>query len=402
MKSKQETARSSAPVLISIILWMIVATGSALYVSYFSEELSADDWSGRSGFTHIVLPDTFIYKNLFEDAGNSVEGIAVAGVKNALGPLLTWSTLQFNWHYVAIFNSILVLISLILALRLCVLLRIPRSSALRITIVLGLMPVMIYYCIGATKELPTLLLVTAFVYFYLRGSTLGWIAASALLFVFRYQLLLLVLVFVSIDKVSRHPVRLTGILLLAVSACFPLFATLGILNPETTEFLREESESQSGAPIEQIRNSIPIASAIAIVVRVLQSLFVEPISALLLELNSFVAGGDFSIMAFAIGVSSIVSAPYWLRAVYLCIRSILQERQMCSIDANRLYSFILIFLVPVGGFSLIHHRYLFPLTVLIFVASLQGKASGRLQTPQRFKNETLGRGISIGNTQTPR
>src|SRR6266568_9440881 len=62
---------------------------------YFSEALSNDEWESVSGFARIVIPDTFLYKDVL-DFSDPLTSLVLAGVKNTVGPSLIWYVADGN------------------------------------------------------------------------------------------------------------------------------------------------------------------------------------------------------------------------------------------------------------------------------------------------------------------
>ncbi len=68
--------------------------------------------------------------------------------------------------------------------------------------------------------------------------------------------------------------------------------------------------------------------------------------------------------------------PFWWQTATACYR-ITFATSPTPRDFASLYSFILIFVILVGGFSFVHHRYLFPITALVMI----GGAARRENNP---------------------
>lgn len=348
----------------ALLLSAVTFLAACLYLMAFDGALKDREWQGVAGFTRIVIPDTFVYADLIDEELNPL-GFAVAGVKNALGPALLW-LVAGSWYGVAALNAAFLAIALLYTARICEHLKLPSRSTRRILLLLGLMPVMTYYSIGALKELPTLAAMTAFLFHYLRSNTWRWLLAALVLFVFRYQTAVVLCAFVLIDRFASNPLRAAVILMASVSACYPLLSGLGILSVETTALFREEAQG-SGALVESMRDNAPILSALAVAVRVVQSVL-EPIATLFSTGSLFEEEG-LSVLALAYVSSLLMVLPSWWRTLQRCVRRF-PKRAKATREELLLLALIVLFVVPVGGFSFVHHRYLFPVTALVLIAGM--------------------------------
>jgi hypothetical protein len=348
---------------VAICAWLATLMVSLTYTAYFHSALVDGDWTDIRGFTRIVIPDTFVYKSLIEE-GFSIFSIVIAGVKNAIGPALVWIISFSNWFVVVVFNSLLLLALLFYVIKLCHHFQVPRARAQFIVLTIGLMPTMTYFSIGALKELPTLLAITAFYFHFVRQQTMRWMLMVLILLLFRYQLIAVLTIFYLIDKYSKNPLRISLILLLAISMAYPLFEKANILSSETTALYREDSGSSTGALIEGVRSSVPVASAVAISIRVMQSILEPLVPAP--GTYWFFEGESFSMLALAYIASLLLMLPFWWRTVSTSYQ-IIKKTTPISRDLASLYSLVFLFVIFVGGFSFVHHRYLFPITALVMI-----------------------------------
>jgi hypothetical protein len=363
--------------------WFVLLFCSLLYVSYFYGALDNNEWLDVNGFTRILIPDSFLYIDLVQDIDDIEPGkVAVAGVKNAVGPVLMWLAGGSDWYGMAVVNSLLALVTGRYTIKICEHFQLSPERTFPILAILMLTPVIMYYCVGPAKELPTLTALTGFFYHFLKQHRCRWILAAAAVVLFRYQLFAVLIPFIAITRFSKNPLRNAVHLMLAAAVIYPVISQLGITNPAESENFREGSEGQLGAVIEYVRNSIPVASAPAALLHVLQSVL-EPIVNVLRS-TGFYEDGSISVISFVYFVSLLPVLPYWYRAVVRLVR-LYKVKQAIEQDIMSLYVLIVLFVVPVGGFSFVHHRYLFPITALILIAG-HSKAGGMKSQYEHRRN----------------
>jgi hypothetical protein len=358
---------------MAVSAWLFTFVFSLAYVSNFHSALATGDWIDIKGFTRIVIPDTFIYKYLLSEELSLFE-ISVAGIKNIIGPALIWHLAFSNWFLVATLNCLMLLSLLFYVIKLCKHFKVPPARTQFIVLALGLMPTMTYFSIGALKELPTLLAITAFYFHFIRQQTIRWMLMVLILLLFRYQLIVVLAIFYFVDRYSKNSLRTSIILLLAISMSYPLLNNMNIISAETTALYREESGSSTGGLIEGVRSSVPVASAIAIAIRVVQSILEPLVPAP--DTYWFFEGDSISVLAIVYIASLLLMLPFWWQTATASYRVILAATPI-SRDLASLYSLIFLYVTFVGGFSFVHHRYLFPITALVMI----GASARNMRTP---------------------
>lgn len=347
----------------SVVLLLL----TLVYVWCFESALLAGELEGYDGFISLFITDTLRYLDLVNSDEWTLLTFAIAGVKNAIAPSLLWDLAGGSWYVMAWINAAIMFASLRYLAKLCWHFQIQRQRAATMIVLLGLLPSVLYFSIGSLKELPTLLALTGFLYHYLKGDRLRWLLWAVALIVLRYQLAAILPLFVLIDRFAKRPLRVAALFLLVVSMAFPLFSSLNVLSGESTQIYRDElgTEATSGAQLESIRDGVPILSAAAIVVRTTQS----ALDPLLTFMNGpyLFQEGLISIEGFAYLSTLLLTLPAWWRAARRTLNAI---RVDVSRDVQRLYGLVLLYVVPVGGFSFVHGRYLFPVTALLLIAGV--------------------------------
>jgi hypothetical protein len=188
---------------------------------------------------------------------------------------------------------------------------------------------------------------------------------------FRYQLIGVLVLFCFVESHAKNPLRAAAIWLCVISMAYPLFANIDILSSEATKLFREDSGTSMGAVVETVRSNVPVLSAIAISIRVMQSIFEPLVPAP--DTYWIFEGDSISVLAIAYIISFFIMLPFWWRAMWASTRMLLVSRPV-SRGASSLYALILIYVVLVGGFSFVHHRYLFPITALLMLGGVSGGA----------------------------
>ena len=351
---------------IALIASAAIVLAAILYTKIFYEALISEDWYSVDGFRRIVIPDTFLYKNLLESEV-SIYLIAFSGIKNSIGPSLIWFLAGMNWYVVVLINALFVYISLKYLVQIGSYFYLHIHPIFIFIILLGVMPTAIYYSIGSLKELPMICSFTGFFYHYLKRQKVLWVTFFLLLVFFRYQIFIPLIIFVVLSKYSRRPLRDSIFLVIFISSIYPYIRSLNIFSLDSILLYREDSLDTSGALIELIRDEIPGLSSIAILVRVIQSVF-EPILIFIKNPTIFEDGG-LSIYTASGLPEALVMAPFWILAGIGIMREIVACKEG-SRDIQKMYALIVLFAIPVGGFSFIHHRYLFPITGIVMMAGL--------------------------------
>ncbi len=351
-------------ILLSFIVFLLTWS----YYSYFSEALNDDLWEDINGFTRIIIPDTFIYRNVV-DFSNPFTSIVFAGIKNSIGPSFIWYMTNNQWVFVLFVNAVILYVELMYIAKTAQFFNIPRRKTLSIMILIALLPDTLYYSVGALKEIPTLALMSGFFYHYLKYERIKWLLCVFLLIIFRYQIGFALLLFLLADIFNKRSFRFAFLFLIFISALFPLIQNFGVFYNNTTELFREQNGvgSSLGGGVELIRDKIPVISIFAILIRIIQSIF-EPFFYLFRNFTFF-EDENLSIINVVLFLSSVFLFSYWLSFLKR-IGSLLLHPSFVSRDIMRLYLLCLVVLVPTAGFSFIHHRYLYPITSLIILATI--------------------------------
>jgi hypothetical protein len=238
------------------------------------------------------------------------------------------------------------------------------------------------------KEIPSLLFLTGFFYSYVTGKRISWILYVLLGTVFRIQFLMVITIFLVADRFRFHSLRVALYMLIAVSAAYPILH-LDVFASESAALFREESVSGNsfGAFVEFVRQSFPIASFFAILVRIFQSIF-EP-ALTVISARSLLEEGNISVILSTYLVSEIICLPFWLSLPKKIFDYAIYPFKT-DIMSIRLYTLCLAFIYPVAGFSFIHHRYLYPVLGLLLLSGSMPKD----------RDETIHQNEEIGNVHS--
>jgi len=347
---------------------LLYVIAGVLYIQFFHESLISNEWEHVNGFTRIIVPDTFLYKSII-DFDNIFLSLGLSGVKNSAGPSFLWILAGFDWYFIYFINILFFMFIVFYMEKLAKQYRLDKSKAQLAIIAFLLLPTNFYYSIGALKELPTALFLLACVYHFNAKQIKAFVLFSILLILFRYQMLLILILYAIGSKFHKNQLWFTALFLLIISAFYPALTTFDLTASSATEIFREEfgQSGSLGGIFEKIRNEMYGVAIIGVIVRVIQSLF-EPFITLLGSF-SFYESGSLSIYAVTHFISLLIFTPYLFGFLNL-LRINLTRTNAASLEVQSVYSLLLVSHIFIGGFSFIHQRYLVPLFPLIIIASL--------------------------------
>ena len=353
---------------LALILSLTVFLSSWTYYKYFSEALNNSAWRGVYGFTRIIIPDTFLYLHII-DYSDPIMSMVVSGVKNTIGPSLIWFMTNGNWVLTSLVNSILLFIGLMYFANTAQLFGVRSRKIRSIMVLLALLPATLYYSVGALKEIPTLVFLSGFFYHYLQREHIKWLLFAMLLVLFRYQLGASLLLFIVADQFNKRSLNIVILVLIFIAAVFPYLQEVSIFTSGATEYYRAVFgvESSIGGMIEFVRDTVPGVSLFAVLIRIFQTIF-EPFLTFFRN-PTFYEYGDISILTVTYVVSQAMLLRYWLSFMKR-IGLIIRNQNRIPRNIKRLYMLCLVAVVPIAGFSFIHHRYLYPVTALVILASI--------------------------------
>jgi hypothetical protein len=277
-----------------------------------------------------------------------------------------WYLTGDDWYLIALLNGVLIFFSFLYFIKLCKLYNLKLNAKIFL-IYIGLSPIFIYYSIGALKELPCLLGVIGFFYHYLKRHKVCWIFYFFILILIRKQLVIPIALFILFDKAVKNQPMACLITILIMGGLYPFIQYFDVAAINATELYRENQEGSVGGYIESIRSSIPILSGAAVLFRVFQSSF-EPIITFIMNPTVY-EGSVLSVYLLTNLIQNIVLAPFWVLTMIGIVNGIF-FRNIKNRDTRRLFAFIVLYAGFVGGFSFIHHRYLFPIIGFILIGGL--------------------------------
>lgn len=355
--------------LVAIFISLALLGLTLAYINFFLNDLTSRNWQSTENYTRIVIPDTYIYSDIVSISSSYLQW-AFAGVKNALVPSMLWQIAgSNNWIGMAALNVILVFITLIYTQKILEnIFEIDSKEIKYIIIIMGLLPSVLYHSIGALKEIPTLLALTCFFYFFIKKHTIKWLVIAMFIVLLRYQIIFPLVIFICLAKFAKKPFLSAVIIMAVISAIYPVILNFSIFSATETSLFREESTGNIGSIIEATRNTIPIASIPAVLIRTAQSIL-EPFFTALGS-HGFFEGQKISILQLSYLTSLAITIPAWFRfCKHSFLLAKLSKQNKYSREKQLLMALILLYIIPVGGFSFIHYRYIFPVTALLLIAS---------------------------------
>ena len=322
-----------------------------LYIDYFIEGLQSGEYLDINGFTRIVIPDTFKYFSLGENDAYGAESM-----KNSLFTALIWLFLKFNWYYALIFNYFVNLASYFYLLRLMRHLEFDSKREIFVSLFFLFNPSTIYYSIGILKETMTILFLSAVIYYFLRRYWYLFFMFSILLIGLRLQFVLFILFMLVSYFIKLR--RNSFIVILFIVLCFyPIYnGFFDIYNSSGDSYRVNMNQTATiGSIVEDVRNDYILVSFGAIVIRVIQSLL-EPF----FNVTEYYRNGVINVFSLVQGSTLILSISQiyrWFKKFFLTKRS----------NVEPIIQMLLLFCIVVGGLGFIHHRYLFPFIIFIFI-----------------------------------
>lgn len=337
--------------LIAVIYAIYYFTFGYFYLNKFHDSLIIGEWLNINGFTRVVIPDTFRYFNLGENDFSDV-----GSVKNSFIPALLWFFLKFNWYRALWLNFLINIAAFVFISKILDKQFISKERKTKILVLILFNPGSLYYSLGVLKEPLTLLFLLSSLYYFLNKKWLYFVTSCILLVLVRFQFLyfLLFLFTTNLLKIKRCHFMVFLFLMLAL---FPLWRDFMDVYNSAGEIYRENMQQgySLGGYVELIRDKVPILSGFGVVLRMIQSVF-EPF----LSIGALVEQGALSVFSLVQLISLIFFAPsifLWFRYFFLSSRS----------EIEPILQMIFLFIVVVGGLSFIHHRYLYPIIILMLI-----------------------------------
>lgn len=349
--------------ILVILLCTIFFGISFLYYEYFSEFLTNDQFTNANGFTRIVIPDTFSYKNIIDDE-LIIQSILFSSLKNTIGPSFIWVITSNNWVLVSFLNTVFVFFTLRYLIKITNELKLPVHKSYYLIIIIVALPTTLYFSIGALKEIPCLFALTGFFYNFIKKKTAASIFFLFFLIVFRYQFAFPLFFFIILDRFKKKSLSISLLFLCCIAFFYPLLE-LDVFSKDAIVFFRESNEGSIGAIVENVRSNILGLSLFAVAFRNFQSIF-EPIL-VFLKAPNFYDEGNINIYGLCQFLSVVVLIKYWLQ-FFVGFINVIRNPKFYDRNIVRLYTLCILVIIPTAGFSFIQHRYLYPVTGLMILS----------------------------------
>jgi len=188
-----------------------------------------------------------------------------------------------------------------------------------------------------------------------------------LLFIFRYQLLIIPIYLYYITYIKAKQYKYAFIPFILLLCIYPILSNLDMFSSSVTETFRENSSGASiGAKIEYLRNNVYILSFFSILIRTFQTLF-EPILSFINN-PSFYEKGNLSIYSLQQFLSNIIMLFYIKKFIFNSF-FIIKNKSKIKTDVKTMYFLVIFLVILIGGTSFIHARYLYPFFPAIIILS---------------------------------
>lgn len=353
--------------LIECALFSVFCIASVTYLNFFHQSLLMKDVENVNGFTRFVIPDTILYAELL-DLDNPIDSLLSSGVKNSIGPGFLWAAAGKSWYCMLAINLAITFFIISFFKKICLDVFLTKRLVQTGVLVLLCSPFMIYYQIGALKELPMMLFMLIIVHEWMTRKWSLFFLAVLFLILFRYQMSIVLILTLFFMCFKKNGFRVC-LAVLGLAAClYPALSSISVLSIDATQYYRESNGFQGsfGGWVESVRVDFYGLSLFAVIFRVFQTLF-EPII-LITGRMSFFEGMSFSVYDFI----QFVTAVFYIFFVFRMLLNgliLLRYPKYVSDEIVFLYVFIFTSLFLICGFSFIHHRYSFPFFPLMLIAS---------------------------------
>jgi hypothetical protein len=346
---------------INTNLWAAFFLVAILSIVYTWAFIDLYEVSGGLGITGTLIPDTFLYRYLFESPDYIV--LFESGIKNSVAPALLWKLLNGNWYMASIFNVGMLLLSVVFLNKIGNHIGISVNNKLLLFLVL--LPETFIYTVGVLKEIPTLFLFSALSFYFLKKRWLPLFSCLILLVLFRYQFSMVIILFLAGHVFfQKRNIRFLVLIFVILSSLYPLLAQLGAgLNLEGGIIYRADTPGTGvGALIQSVQTEWYGLSALATTVKVFQML-VAP-----WPVPRFPEGSAVDVLTLVWSVSSLMLIPVWIKYFRFLFYAIRYPDSLKQNEAVILsMSFVYIMMIGLSGF--IQHRYLYPALGLILLVA---------------------------------
>jgi hypothetical protein len=321
---------------------------------------SYDVFSSDGKFSRIIIPDSFIYVNYSESTDNLLMLFSLKGTKNYIGPAFLAQIMKDIQYGDIIVNIFFIGIAGIYFIKILRFLQINSPLPL---IMLFLNPESIYYSQGFLKEIPSLLCVTMFVYYFLKRRYRYLIPIILVAGVLRYQIgLILILILLTEIIPTKYKLKAFHAFLFLMFALLPV-AYKYILPMHAYYSYREDWSGWGiGSGLVSALQKVPFFGYIGLPIRSLQNLF-EPFP----HVELFYGGEGiiniyFVVMAISLFMMIFFYSIFIIRSFYFIVG---KYRNKISEPLYRLLFIIIIFVILTGINPWTHHRYAYPIIPFI-------------------------------------
>lgn len=319
---------------------------------------SYDVFSSDGRFSRIIIPDTFIYKS-YGESQNTI--ITTLDIKNYIGPAFLAYVMKDIPYGDIIINILFIGIVGIYFIKILKLLNINSTLPL---LILFLNPESIYYSQGFLKEIPSLLFVTMFAYYFLKKKYVYLVPIILAAGIFRYQIGLILILILCMEIFPKYKFKILHLFLFLLFALLPV-VYIYLVPAELYYLYSAGSEIPPlgiGSIIFSSLQNIPLFGYVGIPIRILQNLF-EPFP----RVPLFYGGeGIINLYFVTMLISLFIMVFFYIIFFKSSFFFILGKyRNKMSEPLYRLLFIILIFAILASINSFVHHRYMYPIVPLM-------------------------------------
>ncbi|MBU3638549.1 hypothetical protein [Polynucleobacter sp. AP-RePozz3-80-G7] len=360
----------------SFLLFAILIVGCAalLYLFQFHEILDIGETEGF-GYVGIIQSDAINYLNIYRQ--DNIFVYLDAGVANTFMPTIIWKFLNGNWYFSTVLNVFLLFLTGVYIKK------IADNLSIEIKIIyiliLFFLPETFIYLTGVLKEIPSLFLVTASTYYFIKRRWILYSVSCIFLILFRYQFLAGIGLFLFSHFIFKGgALRFLIYLSVALAASYPFWVNnIPSLGLDNAVLYRQ---MQNGFGLGEINDYLQFnyygISMFATVVKFFQ-MIVEPWPNI-----DFVNEQNINIISSAYSITAIIMLVIWYKYFHVFFYSFKNYKKVSQNILTVVCMSFSFLMMPIFN-SFVHHRYLFPMIGLVLLIASISNSKCLLKAPNK-------------------